>query len=383
MNSSAVFNASSGSSGPADGNAALRTHVPTNIKTYDIHDIRRGKCGPITLDTLAFLIKSQATLHRASAIMNVKKLDELLQKQSNQMRGFVLCTEANDPVAYAIYYPMIDHKGDRIAYCEDFFIVESYRGYGAAGILFHELAVRTTKEHATALQWATDGRNHPVHNYVQKLGAVHPPIITISATKLLNTPGSLSSLKPEWDRKKFDTYEFTDADWTKPFNLPDIVRKTGDMSFFRGFVTFEKGNPNDPVALTPGWIHTSTFQLTQGIHLEQPVFLDGYAQKENVLHSLIDAAQKFAKTNKLTYFRWHAGENDPLMKSVLMDTLGLPIDSMLPGQPESNLIVYTLSNGALTALAQNNPSRTLLIPANDPIGQRPKSNGAPVPVPSA
>ena len=246
--STAAFNESSGASDPANNAGSAPAYVPTTIRTYDIHDIRRGKC-PINLGTLAFLIQSQASLHRASAVFDVNKLDELLQRQSNQMRGFVLCTDKNDPVAYAIYYPMIDHKGERIAYCEDFFIVESFRGYGAAGILFHELATRTMKEDATALQWATDGRNAPVQNYVQKLGAVHPHIVTISANKLLTTPDVVSKLKPEWDKRSFITIEHTDVDLHKPFNLPNIVRKTGDMSF-RGFATFEKGKMHDPVALT-------------------------------------------------------------------------------------------------------------------------------------
>jgi hypothetical protein len=380
VSSSAAFNDSSGASDPDNGIVIGVTHFPTSIKTYDIHDIRRGKC-PVNLSKLMFLIESQASLHGTTSALNVTKLDELLQKQVNQMRGFVLCTEKDAPVAYAIYYPMIDHKGERIAYCEDFFIVEAYRGYGAAGILFHELAARTMKEDATALQWATDGRNIPVHKYVKKLGAEHPEIITISANKLLTAPDIVSKLKPEWDKENFITVEHTDVDWHKHFNLPNIVRKTGDMSF-RGFATFEKSNRHDPVALTMGWIHTSTFQLNQGLHLEQPVFINGYAHKENVIHSVIDASQRYAKTNKLGYFRWHIGEKDSLMRGILIDTLGLPVDRMLPDQPQSNLIVYTLSNGALKALANANPPRTLLIPANAPIGQRPTSNGISVPAPS-
>jgi len=344
-----------------------------HIETYSIHDILRGdnNC-PVTLNTLQFLVQSQASLHMASAKDDPERMKMLLKSKGNTLRGFVLYAKDLGPAAYAIYYPMIDSKGARVAYCEDFFIVESYRGHGVSKILFHELAKRTMQDNAEYLQWATDRRNIPVHNYVQqRLGAKHPNIITISANKLL-------AAKPriDWDSKDLATrpLKVSDVDLPGRLNLsPNIIRNTGDLPF-KGFVTFDRSRPNEPLAITPGWIHFSTFQLKEGLHLEQPIFANG-VDKQNIISSVIQASRKHASANRLSHFRWHV-EDDHDLRDILQKKLDLAVDSMI-GTPESELIVYTLTNGNLNALAENIPSRILNISPDTPIGmqkERPKTD---------
>lgn len=347
-----------------------------NIKTYNIHDILSGdpEC-PVTIGTLQFLIRSQAALHMAHAKENQGKLKELLKKRGNTLRGFVLYADQIGPVAYAIYYPMIDNKGARVAYCEDFFIVESYRKYGIAKILFHELAQRTMQDNAEYLQWATDARNTPVIGFIEnKLGAKHPDVITISATELLENNSTAarnhSALTKSWDSKELVTRPLKAEDVNLPERLglsPNIIRNTGDLPF-KGFVTYEKSKPNAPLAITPGWTHFSTFQLREGLHLEQPVFtVEKDADKKQIVHSIITAAKKYAEASRYAYFRWHISESEPTMHSILTEDLGLHKDSML-GNNASELTVYSLTNGALNKLASTNPDRTIRISTADPIG---------------
>ena len=337
------------------------------VTTYNIHDILRGdESCPVTLGTFQFLVRSQAALHMASAVDNQDRLKTLLKNRGNTLRGFVLHGEGVGPVAYAVYYPMIDSNGSRVAYCEDFFIVESFRKYGAAKILFHELAKRTMQDNAEYLQWATDRRNQPVHGFVQnKLGARHPDVITIAASALIKNK---VNLRGDWNEKDFVTRPLKAEDVNLPERLglsPNIIRNTGDLPF-KGFVTFSRSKTNEPIAITPGWTHLSTFQLKEGVHLEQPVFAEG-VNKEAVMQSVITATRKHIDSNKLAYFRWHVTGSDKDMRDVLCDKLGLEVDSMV-GTPESELVVYTLTNGSLKALADKEPCRVLVVPTNDPIG---------------
>lgn len=348
-------------------NPAMR-HI--RISTHDIHDILRGVAGcPVTLNGLQRLIHSQAALHRAHAKEDLPGLKAMLTSRGSTLRGFVLNAEGNGPVAYAVYYPMIDGQGERVAYCEDFFIMEAYRGHGVSAILFHELAKRVMDEGAVKLQWATDKRNGPVHKFVKKnLGATHPDIITIAANDLLdiNTPAS-KSLTAAWEGKEYKTRLITteDSNLVRILGISsNIIRNTGDLSF-RGFVTTLRGK-SDPVAITPGWTHLSTFRLKEGIHLEQPVFANGHPHAK-IVASIAQAARKHVQGNDLDYFRWHIQETDGPMRAILHDQLRLPIDSML-STPESELIVYNLTNGALTKLAKEDPDRVLHIDPSSPIG---------------
>ena len=340
------------------------------IKTYDIRDIpHRDRHCPVKLDELQFLIHSQASLHRTKAVHNLRLLKKLLESRGSTLRGFVLYAENIGPVAYSVYYPMINEKGFRRAYCEDFFITESFRNYGVSKILFHRLAKHVIDAGAGELQWSTDKRNYPVHAFVkEKLGATHPNIITISATSLLDPKSPLTaSLTHQWNEKDFITRPLNSEDVNLPELLglhPDMVRNTGDLSFI-GFVTFEK-RKSRPIAITPGWIHTSTFQLKHGLHLEPPVFAPD-ADKEKIIYSVIAASRKYAAANQLPYFRWHINEKDPDMTNLLQNKLKLPKDSML-GTPESELVVYHLKNGALKQLAAEEPEQVIWIPASAPIG---------------
>ncbi|MDB5490607.1 MAG: hypothetical protein JWO78_456 [Micavibrio sp.] len=353
------------------------THREIKIDTFSIHDIldENNNC-PVKLGNLQHLIHCQADLHMAKSVDDQARLKDLLKSRANTLRGFVLHGDTAGPLAYLVYYPMIDSKGSRVAYCEDFYIAESYRGHGAAKILFHELAKRTLADNFEYIQWATDSRNTPVHNFVQnKLGAKRPDVVTISANGLL---GEKDNLLSQWAGKEYVTRPLRGNDVNLPEKLglsPNIIRHTGDLDF-KGFVTFEKGKPTVPVAITPGWIHLSTFQLKEGLHLEQPVFManankDGLMiNEEGIVASIIDASKKFSTLKQLEYFRWHILGSASAMKTLLQDRLGLQRDSMLKGQPDTELIVYTLSNGALKKLSENEPDRTLRIPVSAPIGVR-------------
>lgn len=362
---------------PSGGGDNMGSSQIINVKTYDIHEILQGDC-PVTLSSLQYLIRCQASLHRAAEINDdPRRLREVLTKQQNTVRGFVLYGEGQGPMAYAIYYPAIDGNGEKVAYCEDFLIVEAYRGHGVARILFHELAKRTLDDGAKHLLWATDKRNSPVHDYVQgKLGAKHPNIITIAATDLLNSNNAaVLALKEGWASGNYATYPI------KPNNIrhiqsiglsPDLIRQTGDLEF-KGFITFEKGTAGKVAAVVPGWPHFSTFQLKQGLHLEHPVFAEGMtdSQKQQIVLSVIDAAAKHANRQSYPYLRWHIAENEPgnVMNNLLQTRFGLQRDSML-GTPDSELIVYTLTNGNLEALAKRVPDRQLVISGTAPIGTR-------------
>jgi hypothetical protein len=369
---------------PVFNQANVVTHREIKVETYSIHDIldENSNC-PVTLGNLQHLVHCQADLHMARAVDDQARLKSLLEGRKNTLRGFVLHGDTVGPIAYLVYYPMIDSKGSRVAYCEDFYIAESFRGRGTAKILFHELAKRTLADNFEYIQWATDRRNVPVHDFVQKkLGAKQPGVITISANSLLLN--EKDALINAWACKEYMTRPLRGNDVNLPEKLglsPNIIRNTGDLERFRGFVTTEKSKPNLPVAITPGWIHLSTFQLKEGLHLEQPVFLPAgnkegiTVNEEGILASIIDASKKFSKAEQLGYFRWHINDDGSSMQTLLQDRLGLQRDSMLKGQPETELIVYTLSNGALKKLSDEEPDRTLRIPLSAPIGVRTASGG--------
>ncbi len=380
MNDDAMGQQHSFGSAAEGGYTADTQSVRTNsfreikINTYNIHDILHGdgSC-PVTLGTLQHLIRSQASLHMADIVDDQKRLKNLLDSRINSIRGFVMHAEGVGPVAYSIYYPMIDRKGQRVAYCEDFFIVESFRGYGVAKLLFHELAKRTRDDNAEYLQWSTDKRNNPVHSFVTKLGAKHPNIVTIAASDLLgDRPTPKTMLTEGWSQANFVTRALEPNDMHE---LPKVgleekfIRNTGDMKF-KGFITHERGTGR-VVAVTPGWIHTSTFQLKEGIHLEDPVFADvDETQKAAVLLSVIEATKHMAgpkEKPRYNYLRWHVTEDNSFMNEVLQNKYDLPRDSML-GTPESELIVYTLENGELKKLANNVPDMVIRVSNTDPIG---------------
>ncbi len=359
---------------PQTGTTFQRVSQPTvrdiQITTHEINDILRGVAGcPVTLVGLQRLIHAQAALHRAHADEDLDGLKSMLKSRGSTLRGFVLHAAGVGPVAYAVYFPMIDGQGERVAYCEDFFINEAFRGHGVANILFHQLAKKVMDEGAEKLQWATDKRNGPVHTFVQgKLGATHPDIITIAANELLDEtkPASLR-LTEAWNGKEYKTRLLTpeDSNLVRELGIsPNIIRLTGDLSF-RGFVTTLRNKP-DPVAITPGWTHLSTFRLKEGIHLEQPVFANGHPTSK-IVASVAQAARQHVQRNRLDYFRWHIKESEGPMRAILHDQLQLPIDSML-GNPESELIVYNLTNGALRKLATEVPDHVLHISTASPIG---------------
>lgn len=371
-----------GSEANSDGKDETRQspHRSIKIDTYDIHDIFdfESNCpSDLNVYRLQTLISNQADLHHQSCQSDPHRLADILLENPNTIRGFILyAKESNDvpigPVAYSIYYPMIDVEGRRVAYCEDFYISQSYRGYGVANILFHELAKRTMADNASYLLWATDKRNLPVLKFAaEKLGASQPNIVTINTTDLLS--GHKKTGKFEQHGVESDGYVTrmirpSDVNLVTKLGInPNIIRHAGDLTF-KGFISFKIGNYLDPVAITPGWKHFSTFQLREGVHLENPAFGNITQQeRESVMFSIIKAADTFAG-DEYPYMRWHVKKDDTFVLGMLHQDLELPVDSML-GTPESELIVHTLANGALHNLAESNPSRTVFIPRNDPIGQ--------------
>ena len=214
----------------------------------------------------------------------------------------------------------------------------SFRGFGVGRLLFHELAKRTIEENSEYLQWATDRRNGPVQAFVERMGAVHPDIITLAASSLLaDTSPLASSMKAAWTNSNYVTRPITrnDLQAVLKVNLsPDLIRQTGDLDF-QGFITFEKGTKK-PVAVTPGWTYLSTFQLKEGLHLEDPAFVGGIGDhvKEAVVLSVINEAKSFmGKSKHLHYLRWHVTEDNEFMGNLLRNKAKLPCDSM-NGTPE-------------------------------------------------
>lgn len=366
----------------------VRTFVPpgsarrVHINTYNLHEILAEKA-PITANDLQYLIQCQATLHHATAQNDSYKLKELLKNQAHSIRGFVLATDLGAPVAYAIYYPMIDKDGQRVAYCEDFFIVESYRGTGVAKILFHELAKRTLEENAEYLIWATDKRNTPVHDFVQnKLGAKRENITTLDVGPIVEK-AAIPSIKEEWKKVAFESrpIKSNDIDLLAHHKFPPkLIREIGDIDF-KGMLTFNKQD-DSLRAITLGWTHTSTFRQSHGLHFEEPIFVNGNIDPDNKIQfdpeamkgyveSIALAAEKMMakKRDNLTHVRWHVITDAPLHKH-LAGEFGSKVDTMLDTE-ESELIVYSLTNGSLTRLADNAPSRDIFISNTAPIGFKP------------
>lgn len=345
------------------------------LRVTNIHDfvkLGRANSDRQSLESLEFLIRSQAMLHHSYYAGDPTSLERAIRDRVNTFRGFIIQREdTNASVGYAVYYPMIDKDGKRAAYCEDFFIVESYRGYGVAKVLFNELAKRTLADDLEYLQWSTDKRNAPVHSYVQKvLGATRPGITTLSADNALD-PVFVDSLKlpPEYDRG-YTTRPITSNDLYRIEQLgfdADVIRRNGDLDF-KGFITFADSNPHDPIAVTTGWKNLSTFQLKEGIMLEHPRIAKGH-NTGAVLTSILDAARKHCK-NKYTRLRWHIDENsNDDVGRILKNVYKMTPDTMI-NSPDSELIVYTLRNGELNDLANQKPLMAMTIPAGSPIGQR-------------
>jgi hypothetical protein len=128
--------------------ASVPTHRQIKIVTYDIHDLydlgssantNFIRPSGLNVDGLQSLILSQATLHHAQAHSSSTQLKSLLEENRNRIRGFILYAhnehgQPMHPVGYSIYYPMIGSNGEKIAYCEDIFICDPYRGKGIANM---------------------------------------------------------------------------------------------------------------------------------------------------------------------------------------------------------------------------------------------------------
>lgn len=358
-----------------DSSSAKGSVKEIAVTTYNLHDILKGNAGKVTIDTLQYLVKSQAHLHHVEPLENKEKLRRILRTRESTIRGFVLNAEGLGPVGYAIYYPAIDQQGRKVAYCEDFFIAEYARGYGVVNILFHELAKRTLDDGCNYLMWSTDKRNKSVHAIAKnKLKAVHPDQVTIDASTIIDAP----ALMPAWNKATglvTRPIQSNDVNLVGAvgINSTDLIRHAGELPF-KGFITLDTENGNAPVAVTPGWLRFSTFQLYHHFHLEQPtVSPNTERNQESILRSVIHGAASFAHSKRHKKLLWHAVPGTKLA-DLLSGDLKLPADSMA-GTPESELLVYTLSNGSLKALAESTPRRSIVIKSDDPIGARQSTNG--------
>lgn len=345
---------------------------PLEVKTYDIHDILRGAgTTPLRVGDLIWLVANQARLHGCDSVRDESTLADYMMKHGSTFRGFVLHAEGKTPVAYALYYQTVDEKGKKVAYCEDFFINESFRNQGVAKILFQELASRTINDGCSYLQWATDGRNQQVIDFVtRKLEAKTPEQIgkiTISASELLDKEHRqhlFSHVRGEHKKSPYETRPITPNDLPDLYKVglgPEIINETGALPF-KGYITHLKNKPSEVLAITPGWIHFSTFQLKEGLHLEHPSFAQGLSDdvKTDVMLSVLETSATFRKRNQSVphnnHVRWHIFQNDAFMTDLLQNKLGLGVDTMTD-DPSSRLHVFQLENGHLHKIATETPKR--------------------------
>lgn len=359
----------------------------------DLHDIVKDpQTRENLLPGLEGLIRAQAGFHRVPYSGDLESLEKNIWKKGNTFRGFLVYTkeatdtastdtEQNMPIAYAVYYPMIDSKGRRAAYCEDAYVSEGFRDTNLFNIVLSEMGKRITEEGCEYLQWSTDKRNHRFKLISQKIGATQPSTVTLVADDLLKmTSLQENMLKNGWAQGNLKTrlIQASDINLLKGLNIDqNLIRMNGDMDF-KGFITFDNRNLRKPIAITPGWEHFSTFKVTPGLYLESPTFDESVddRQKLQILLSVSQEAQKYAsqKDKKLGYLRWHVDSNDNDLMNILKDELSLPIDCMQgPGKLDSQMIVHVLSNGSLQAMCDFMPTndQILHVPA-DSIGPAPR-----------
>lgn len=360
-----------------------------NYTLVDLHDIVSDReKRELLLPVLDKIISSQANLHFAEYFGDKEQLQQNIEMRGNTFRGFLVYAKSRLPIAYAVYYPMIDSEGKRAAYCEDAHVVENFRSHGVAKIVFQELAKRILEEGCEYLQWATDRRNIPFQKFAEKIGAKHTDIITLLGDSLLKSADlEENQLKKGWAKGNFVTREIkpNDVNLMKGLNVePNIIRNTGDMTF-KGFITFKKNDLKTPVAITPGWQHLSTFKVMPGIYLEHPTFAKHLSktEKSQAIFSMVSFMQEYATSHEkpMEYLRWHVNSKDEELKEILQGKLKLPVDCMLgPDIFESEMLVYKLSNGSLQKLkedAEMNSDQILHIPRGTPIGPAIRPPSAP------
>lgn len=347
------------------------------FRIVDLHDLTDVNYRQKLLPILDYFIRSQAALHHAEYLGNVTSLEDNIQRRGNTFRGIVIYSKEQLPVAYAVYYPMVNGLGERGNYIEDAYVAESFRGHKVMESVYHELAKRCVDEGAQFLQWSTDRRNAPFHGFSKKMGAYQAGISTLVADELLDenyTPPI--DLKAAWEQTQFVSVPVVGNHVNKMKALgvtPDIIRKTGDIDF-KGFITFRANDMTTPIAVTPGWPHMSTFKQKHGLYLEQTKFpapdLLNDDEKHAIILSAAKAARDYAAQNDFSYFKWHVMDNQDTQMDLLRDQMGFSVDTMVDTK-ESEMVVYTLTNGKLMALAAEEDRTTLLLPVNGHIGARP------------
>jgi hypothetical protein len=353
-----------------------------DFNVVDLHDLPNlePKRKKDLFGVLDYFIRAQATLHHAEYDGEVSSLEENIERRGNTFRGVVIYTRDKLPVAYAVYYPMINGAGERGNYIEDAFLEPNFRNRGLMqSLVYQQIAKRTLDEGATFMQWSTDKRNHPFHGFSTKLGAISGDLLTLSTSDLL-----LESFQPPvslleaWKQTQFVTIPImaNHVNALKYLEISaDMIRKTGDIDF-KGFATFRADNLSKPIAITPGWPHMSTFRQKHGLYLEPTKFHPNEYlsddDKRAITASCAQALMTYAQANSFSYSKWHARNNgQDLQAAMLMADLGFHVDSML-GTQESEMVVYSLRNGKLLELSEVEGRKSVIIPSDQPIGNSPR-----------
>lgn len=350
------------------------------LTVHDIHSLlfHTGKeIPPVSLNSLNTLIAAQANLHTSSYSGSPEELSKVLKNKNNTLNGFVVFW-GNVPVAYSIYYPMLNAERGRGMYIEDFFISQSFRRHGLGRLVFHELAKRATDDSATYMQWSTDKRNHPVHSYVKGVhGARATGIMDINASSIIHNKSDqtqdcpLEALRKGWVGANYVTrpIQANDGQFLQQLGMSrSLFRGTGDFSF-RGFLTLDKAQ-RVPLAVTLGWWHLSTFKLEKGLCLEHPVIDPAVSDDKGILISVADCVRRLCeKGNNYKHVLWHVDSNDKRMLGLMIDEFGFQPESMM-GTSDSEFVVYEINNGTLKSLAEKDPmpNRDLVSPISSPIG---------------
>ncbi len=346
---------------------------------HNIQDIIQGVNDlphSVNINSLNTLIENQASLHRSEYRGAPSTLKRKLDKKGNFIRGFVVYAENMGLAGYSIYYPMINHKGQRASYNEDFFVAESFRGLGrnndghnVAKIMHHELCKRTKEEGGNILLWATDNRNVPMQKYATKMGATEPNLMTYNMKSILGAEKSeIDDGKSIYKARRIRP---NDIDLIERLGVsPDMIRQNGDLPF-KGYIVQNGGAGIDNiVAIVPGWEYFSTFSLTEGITLEPPIITDAYkdtVDKYELSKSLVFAIQESKTKNA----KLHINPEDQELLSIWTERFGFAQDSMV-GTQESILSNYAFKNGTLLEHAETEPRMTLTIPNDTPVGMRPR-----------
>ena len=235
------------------------------VAVHDIHALgKEDTDSPLTLKDLSYLLAAEAAFYTVRYEGgDLKRLSKLLQESNNTIRGFIISWD-HVPAAFAIYSPMISPKG-RGASVENLFITESFRNHGLGKLLSHELASRAINDGADYLEWSTDKRNEPVHGYARSvLKGRRASVLNIDANKLLDPdmPSRLAA-KNGWSEANLTTrcIKPNDGPMLEKLGLsPLLIRHSGDLPFI-GFITFEKGQLQEPLAVTLGWRHNHTKKI--------------------------------------------------------------------------------------------------------------------------